>query len=176
MPNPYKQIVYDKFWTLLEANAPFTTLATEGRRFKQDGDGWLRRQLMRAPGDFPNVEITNGRFTHSAYTTDGGLTYALEQAVTDLSLIGDSIIRRRCEYVMTITARDTKSTNIDPIEEAAQVAILIAGPRLGLAFVKEWGPLNAEQKEISDASGTARLQSKITIPVLMEFLAATLTT
>lgn len=173
MPDPYKQQSHDKLWTLLEAYAPVTSVVKAGNRVRMDGEpGWLKKFFARAPNDFPRIEITNGRFTHSGYTE--GVTYATENAVSDLAGVADSIIRRRCEFRITITARDEQTDVLDAVEEAVQVALLKGGPQLGLTFVvPPWGPLEATQAP-ANVGGVSRQQSIITIPVLMEFLSGAL--
>jgi hypothetical protein len=180
MPTPYKQQIQDQLWVLLEAHAPFATLISAGKREKQtEHAGWLRKSMLRSPGDYPTVAIDNGRFTLSGYTINR--TFADEAPAASLADVADMPIRRRCEFTIIVTGRDLESDNIDPAEEETQIAILKGGPRLGLsAFVLEWGPLEAQQRTINVdgqpvTTGGARLQSVMRLPVIVEVPAKTLT-
>jgi hypothetical protein len=126
-----------------------------------------------ASADFPQVAIDNGRFTLSGYNV--AETFATESPTATAADLADAPIRRRCEFAITITAKGLKSTDIDPVEEEAQIALLKGGPRLGLAFVvPPFGPLDARQQWI-DGDGNVtrkrtavRLQSVMTLPILIE--------
>jgi hypothetical protein len=180
VPTPYKQQIHDQLWLLLEAHAPLVALVTAGKELKQTGDGWLRDRLLRGAGDFPQVAIDGGRFNLSGFTI--GKTFADEEPSASLADVADMPIRRRCEFTITITGRGLKSTDVDPTEEETQVAILKGGPRLGLpAFVLEWGPIEARQQWVDEGGNATRkrtavrLQSVMTLPIIIEVPAATLT-
>jgi hypothetical protein len=182
MPTPYKSLIHDQLWTLLEAHAPFVALVKPGLEQKQtEQAGWLRDRLQRGVAEYPQVAIDNGRFTLSGYHV--AETFATEAPGATAADLADAPIRWRCEFAVTITAKGLKSTDLDPVEEEAQIALLKGGPRLGLAFVvPPFGPLDARQQWI-DATGNTtrkrtavRLQSVLTLPILIEVPAATLTT
>lgn len=166
MPDPYKKQVADKIWALLEARSAFTTLVLAGNKLKQSDDGWLRERIHRAPADFPQVQLTNGRFTHTGYTQHAP-TYDREKVNWVPSATSDAIVHRRLEFKLTITNRDAVNTVIDQLEEEAQTALLAGGDRWGLSFVLNWGAVFAEQRELRTQQAL-RLQSVITIPVTLE--------
>jgi hypothetical protein len=166
--DPYKKQTLDAIWALLEGRSAFAALFNVGNRIHDTRDGWLRERSHRALADYPQVKLSNGRFTHSGFTLPAQPTYAMERSTFPGST-GDWPVRRRCEFVLTLTARDTAADVLDVAEEEAQNALLLAGPRLGLTFVQQWGPLDARQVVVKDANGAERRQSTILIPVLMEF-------
>lgn len=171
MPSPFKTQVAAKIWALLNNRTELSALVMAGSKQRQNLAGTLSEIIRRSPAEFPQVKLTNGRFTHSGFAVPAP-TYAMEHT-TFIADGGDWDVRRTLVFQLTITGRDTDADKIDPAEEEAQTALLFGGPRMSegagdpLGFVIGWGPLDAVQSQIDD-NGFPRLRSVITIPVLLE--------
>lgn len=172
MPSPFKTQVADKLWALLDARAELVPLVKAGSKIRNNLSGLLSEIIRRTPAEFPLLKLSIGRNTNSGFG-EAAQTYAQEH-LDFLASGGDAVVRRRHEYLLTIIAQGKVDDNIDTIEEEAQTALLLGGPRLSegagdpLNFVIAWGGMSADQRVAPDINGIERLHSFITIPVLFE--------
>jgi hypothetical protein len=174
LPTDYKTQVYNQLWTLAEAYPALAALIRVGNRLKLTTQaGWLKELFLnRRDADLPSLSISTGRFTNSAFTTDPTFD---EEDPNFLANGGSWIVTRTAEFTAKIVNR-LDVGEMDPVEEAFQIALLKGGPKLAFSSIKTWGPMTATQivDSRNEGRGVARLVTTITIPITMIFDGQTL--
>ncbi len=171
----HRKLIRDKLWALLEAHGPIKTIFKPANRAGTE-ESWLRSLMTGAPNDFPRIEISSGRATHSGFNETQ--TFAMERSAfadqqdnydSNAPLAGDWIIRRRIEYTLRISGKSQDETELDTPENEVQIAIIKGGPKLKLDFVLSWGPSVLDKRKTVTIGSLMRCQVEMTLPVVVEF-------
>lgn len=157
---------YRRIWTLLLANADWTTAVKPGNRIRFDESDQSPQKRARQAGDFLEFELGLGGFTDDL--DRAGATFCGSDEILDMN------------YIATVS---TKATNISQLTLVAlkTVEILRAAQKadmqkMGLSFMTFVGRIVAgrpRRTRLPDAPGEVRNVVEITIPVQLQFAAGT---
>jgi hypothetical protein len=171
----YRSLTIARFWALLEAHAPFTSLLAEARRIEDTPDGWLARLVLRSVGDFPHVHIEMGdRFGGGPIPVT---TFQSEAGTFGLEASDDWDEMRNSEFKINVFYELAGFDRQDELEMEIIAALEAGGRNLGYEPIVSWGPWTAKRGSAVNASvdQIARPVTQFLIPVRYEFTGAQLT-
>lgn len=169
--------VYDQLWTLLLANTWFTTAFKANNRIRLDTNNLMpfKKELMDA--DVPQFTLGIGEFSDSGFS--GKKTFVVYGGGLVANQMWWEEIRQT--YEMVIVHQGLK---LDPVTAAiANIMQLLrgAGAKLGLSYVRDWGPVTSSQvvtatgtDPAGNPTGQMRFIQTIRIPIRMTFQGNTL--
>lgn len=164
--------VYAKLWTLLEAHGEFTSRVRAGNRIKLDGTATDPFKEFLKDSDLPQVVIGLGSGSDSQYQLTAGYDDAYGATVSGLANVGNILQT----YVITQITADLRIGVANPLTLEILTALRKGGPRLGLSYVKSWGPVTWDHiitsdrvNEYGDAAGTKRLVVSFSVPVMFQY-------
>lgn len=162
-----RQAIRDKIWDLLETRPEVAEAFKAGNRIKISHEGWLRKKSRAAPNDFPHIEISDGRATHSGFVDSK--SFAMESAtfLDDGAAAGDWVVHRTFTYTFTITSKTVDGSDLDELEDLIHSALIQGGPRLGLITVTQWGPIVARPREVENKPN-GKMLAIFDVPVTSE--------
>jgi hypothetical protein len=172
MPILYRSLTIDRFWTLLEGHAPFTALIPAARRVKDTQDGWLRRLMLRAVGDFPFVQIEMGdNFGGGAIPTT---TFDSEPGAFGTNGADYWLEGRTSDFKISVIYETANFDDQDALEMTLIEALEAGGRNLGYSPITKWGPWRAKRGGVANIANVDRPTTQIIMPVSYEFTGAEL--
>lgn len=168
----YVTQVHDRLWELLEAHSPFAIAFKPGNRIKVvAGKAFPFKPVHKGDTDVPEAMLVLGDFSDQTFTEAS--TY---RNATALPAAAPSVALWTEEYRLVITHRDANFGLASQQIMEIRTALRKGGPRLGLGFVWNWGPLSGSRQiiaeavdEIGELAGTRRLVTTLRIPVTFRF-------
>lgn len=167
-----KKQVRERVWAVLNASAAVT--ATLGGRTANKIDpatrqGQARSDRNASPDTYPRIRVDEPRTVCAAFSKPDSFGFAFE----DETMVEDGAsgsIEWTFELSIVVTSEWVGLDQNDQLADDVQVALILDGPRLHLAFVRSTGPFTSTQREVnSDApgkpAGTRRIQTTIKAPV-----------
>lgn len=148
-----ENLVADRLWALLEAQATITAAVLPGNRNKGTEAGWLRNAIANLPVERRRMSITFARFRNSLYTRRDA--YSVESR-TFTAAGPEFEVSRTNEAVITFTEPMPADPGANPLREAIEQTLFLAGPTLGLAEVPADG--------LGELTGETRLHRQDEFP------------
>jgi hypothetical protein len=166
----YRSVTLTRMWTILEGDAPFVALITQSRRVKGDSsDGWLKRMCLKAPQDFPYVDLGFGQTFSGSGIPIQNFGAERRNFGTDESHKWDETCD--ADFRVQIIYENAKSAE-DDVRDELEMAILdafrSAGRDLGLEGILGWGPWRGQYTQTLRGN-VVRPTTEIVIPVKYQF-------
>lgn len=178
MANLYRTKTIDRLWAILEAHSPFTTIIAQVRRVKDTQEGWLRKIMLRAPGDFPHVQIEMGdRFGGNPIPVD---TFESEVQAFGASASNYWLEERTSEFKLSFIYEKPGFDQQDELEMTAIEALEAQGRDLGMALddathpIQSWGPWRGTRNATANVNDIVRPVTQIVIPITYQFVGSQL--
>ncbi len=138
----------DQLWTLLEAQATITAAVLPANRNKGTEQGWLRDSIANLPLDRRRLRITFARFRNSLYSLRDGFS---SESKTFTASNPEFWVKRNHEAVIEYREPYPDDPGANPIKEAIEQTIFLAGPVLGLtSLVDSLGEIAGETRDTRD--------------------------
>jgi hypothetical protein len=170
-----KKQVRNQVWEIVTSYAPVVT-AIAGRTSNlidpATKEGVARANRNQSPDTTPRIRIDMPRTISSGYKS-ASFGFDVEDA-DFLDNDGSGTIEWNFELTLTFVSELVKLDEQDQLVDDAQIALIRAGPKLGLDFVKLAGPFTSQQQEVTSdtaaqAAGTRRLRTVLRVQVAAEF-------
>lgn len=172
----YVKEVRDRLILLLERHPATNTALKAGNRSRRSDTsprGLAHKPEGRQPADFPQLKISTGERTDTAFSNPE--TFAHEDDDPDADYPAD--ITQNYEAVVIHEDLNEDRANAFDLEVAVAFRagrrrlIDPATPASALGFVLFWGPLTARRAEeqSEETQNVRRLVTRMTIPVRMQF-------
>lgn len=163
----YRSLTIARIWALLEAYPPFTNIVIASNQIDDTESGWLQRFMLRAPGDFPRVQVEMGdNFGGGAIPT---ATFSDESPSFGDEVADYWIESRSSDFKISIIYELAGSPTQDALEMAIIEALERGGRDLGYTPIQKWGPWRGRRNGTSIIGGVDRPVTQIVFPVTYEF-------
>lgn len=167
MATDYIGNVYSALWTLLEAHSGFTALVKPGNRIKLNGTSANPFKEQLKDGDLPQVSIGLGTGSDTQYRTTAG--YGDTYGATVSGLCNTGLLTQN--FTITQITSDLRVGQANPLTHEILTALRKGGPKLGLSYIKEWGPVSWDHAitATDEARGTLRMVVTFSVPVVYQY-------
>lgn len=136
----YPKLVYSRIWTLLLAHTPFTTAFPDGKRTRFDGTERDPRHETIGENNLPHATLFPPSINIGGFTSTPNYGHKLNHdplTANDWAEIWT--LNFRLEVIHRTLEFSPGSLQLMEIATALRKG----GPKLGLAYVRRWGPLSA---------------------------------
>lgn len=163
----FKKQVRDQVWTLFEGYAPITTAIRSSNRKRTNTEaGWIKAAMaFNTPDALPIIRVDMPRTTSSGFSKFNTFDAEDDDFIANG---GTGSIDWKFVVRVTLFSEVKKVDEQDQLIDDAQMAILLAGPKLGLEFVVTTGQITTQQQEVVD-NGIRKLRTYIDIPFNAQF-------
>lgn len=168
--------VYSQVWQVLNNDATFAATFSDGNQIRFDQGSTTGNNSILRPqkstnitADFPQIQmdIDGGNWTPYMLKT-----FAQEFAQYSGELIEEQTVRLK----LTVTSQDQRYTTSgtatpgsNQLQSIVQNALRVAGPKLGINAVLNWGPI-AWDRKIAKINGQMVNEDTMRLPVSMRFM------
>ena len=145
-----ENVLADQIWALLEARTTITNAVPVAQRNKGTARGWFRQAIAAMPRESRRLQVSFARFSNSGYSQRDGFD---AESTTFTSTNADFDVVRTHEAVIAYTEPMPTDPGANPIKEAIEQTMFLAGPRLGLPDLIDlwsWGTGDTRETPASE--------------------------